>query len=431
MSETDEKITDVESQFGGILIDHLHKLSSMRHIIPFIQMMVSGYRASINKEKGEFLEEHGELVETEENIKRYTVPLTQSGQIKTITRRLRRAETASQTLPSTFVVALVSEYDAFLGQLIAEVLRVQPQLLNSSEKNISFSELQTFGDIEEARASVVEKEVETVLRKSHSDQFSWLEKKLGIELRKGLDCWPAFIELTERRNLFVHADGIASSQYFHVCRSNGVSITDDIVLGARLQANREYIHKAYECLYEISSKLAQVIWRKLLPEEMGKADIVLLEATYELLVEKQNRLATNLLTFAVETLKKWDSESNRRMFVINYAQSFYHRGDVEKAADILNREDWTACSDDFKLCELVLRKEYEGAFKLMKSMGKGGPLDERCYMDWPIFRDFRHHDDFPNVYEEVFGHVPVNLAEIERNPNLGNDHTVKSDEKIQ
>lgn len=403
----------LESRFKEVLNDHLHKLCSMHDITPLIMTVVYGIRAAVHKEKGEFLEKHGEVQKDDGDSKHYTVPLTHSGKIKIIDRRLRRAATAYETLPPSFVVAMVSEYDAFLGQLIAEFLRVKPELLSSSEKNISFRELQEFGSIDAARERIVEKEVESVLRTSHTDQFAWLERKLGVELSKGLDSWSTFIELTERRNLFVHCDGIVSSQYLQVCRNNRVKLDDGVELGTQLGASRDYIRKAYECLYEISVKLTQVVWRRLLPHELSRADSALINVTYELLDEKQNRLANNLLTFAVETLKRWDSEANRRVFIINYAQSYYHRGMKEEAVKVLDKEDWTACSDDFRLCEMVLREKFDAAFALMRNMGKDSSIEESSYMDWPVFRDFRKHEKFSEIYEDIFGRAPVDHTELE------------------
>lgn len=414
MQEGDSNKEKLKSSFEDIIKDHLHKLSSMQEISPFISMVMSAFRSESRKKKKEFLEEHGTVVEEEENWKRYQVPVTHTSQMKSINRRQQRVATAYEILPPVFVVSLVSQYDAFLGQLIAEILRIKPELLNASEKNISFSDLQEFSSIEAARESIVEKEVEGVLRKSHSEQFLWLEKKLGVELRKGLDSWPSFVELTERRNLFVHADGLVSTQYLQACKANGVELDEDVVLGVRLEATKEYIRSSYECLFEISSKLTQVIWRKLLPGEMDTADSALVSITYDLLLEKQNRLASNLLSFAVEGLKKWDSEINRRMLVINYAQSYYHRGDKATTNRILEREDWSACSDDFKMCELVLREEYESAFTLMGKLGKGSPFNENHYLEWPVFRQFRKHEEFPREYEKVFGEWPVSHDEIEK-----------------
>lgn len=111
--------------------------------------------------------------------------------------------------------------------------------------------------------SIIEKEVETVLRNSHVEQFDWLESKFGIPLRKGLDSWPTFVETTERRNLLVHTGGIVSSQYIKNCKEHKVAFGNDLKPGSELHVDAEYVAKAYFCIFEIGVKLAHVLWRKL------------------------------------------------------------------------------------------------------------------------------------------------------------------------
>jgi len=97
-------------------------------------------------------------------------------------------------------------------------------MLSSSERSISYKDLTEIGSVEAAREQIIEKEVESVLRDSHSQQIDWLEKKLDIPLRKDLRIWPEFIELCERRNLLLHADGLVSSQYLAVCKRHDVDL---------------------------------------------------------------------------------------------------------------------------------------------------------------------------------------------------------------
>ncbi|HNJ66557.1 MAG TPA: hypothetical protein PKW28_11725, partial [Turneriella sp.] len=170
---------------------------------------------------------------------------------------------ASAIIPRNFVVAMVSQFDAFVGKMIRALFTIRPELLNSSEKNISFSNLMQFKSLDDAREFVLEKEVEAVLRENHAEHFDWFERKLGMELRKGLDIWPIFIELTERRNLFVHADGIISSQYLATCSKHKCLIPKSCGIGTRLDVNPDYFQQAYYCLFEIATKLSQVLWRKL------------------------------------------------------------------------------------------------------------------------------------------------------------------------
>jgi hypothetical protein len=124
------------------------------------------------------------------------------------------------SVPRLFIVGLISAYDAFLSRLIRAILVTKPEILSSSEKNISFKELVAIGSVEAARDVVIEKEVESVIRCSHAEQIEWLEKKLNMTLRKDLKIWSDFIELCERRNLFTHTDGVVSSQYLKTCANH-------------------------------------------------------------------------------------------------------------------------------------------------------------------------------------------------------------------
>jgi hypothetical protein len=96
----------------------------------------------------------------------------------------------------------VSQFDVYVGHLLRCSFGAKPDALNASNKTITYSQLIGFASFDAAKEHVIEKEVETVLRASHADQFDWLENRLGIPLRNPLPAWPAFVEVTERRSLF-------------------------------------------------------------------------------------------------------------------------------------------------------------------------------------------------------------------------------------
>ena len=280
-------------------------------------------------------------------------------------RDIEKTNLADKLILRSFIISLISQYDAFLGRLIRSLFLIQPESLNISEKNITFAQLQSFGSIEDAKEYIMEKEVETVLRKSHSEQFDWLERKFDIKLHEGLSVRSAFIEVTERRNLFVHNNGVVSSQYMNVCKENKVEIAEDIQVGSQLEATTDYFKKAYESVFEIGVKLAHVLWRKVRPADREKADHNLNGICYDLLVEERFRLACILLDFAVD-MKKFSSEQRKRTFIVNRAQAYKWTGDFEIAKKIITNEDWSAASDDFKLAEAVILDDYDRAYTLMK-----------------------------------------------------------------
>ncbi|MBI5673872.1 MAG: hypothetical protein HZC50_11675 [Nitrospirae bacterium] len=249
----------------------------------------------------------------------FMIPVDRFTEFRRLERRLHRSQLALVSVPRGLMVALVSEFDAFVGATLKTFYRLRPDALGASERKMTYSELVTFDSLEAAREYIVEKEVETFLRSSHSSQFDMLETKLGIPLRKDLSIWKDFIELTERRNLFVHNDGIVNNQYLQICRDAGCDCSR-IKKGNVLGASQKYFSQAHEIVYELAAKLSHVLWRKLSPDDRAAADSHFSGALiYDLLYEKRYRLARTLADFGVATFKTWGSDYFRRAFIVNRA----------------------------------------------------------------------------------------------------------------
>ena len=118
-----------------------------------------------------------------------------------LSSRLAKAQAATAILPQAFLISLVSQYDSFLGGLLRWLYRARPELLNASERQVTFSQLSTFGDLEKAKEYILEKEIENILRSSHAEQFATMEDRFALLLKQGLPAWQPFIELTERRTV--------------------------------------------------------------------------------------------------------------------------------------------------------------------------------------------------------------------------------------
>jgi hypothetical protein len=329
---------------------------------------------------------------TEENMTRF----------EAMANEVDAYDLAIRNVPITFLVSLVSQYDAFLGNLLRNAFYLKPEMLNTSQRQLTFAELAAFGSLDAAREYVIEKEVETVLRSSHSDQFEWMESRFGIPLRKELASWPCFIEVTERRNLFVHCDGVVSNQYLAVCKAHSAHSAPPAP-GDILGVSPAYFDSAYRCLFELGIKLGQVLWRKLSSDQLKQADDNLIQMGFDLLNEERFQLAKELFTFGSKVLKKHSSDIARRVMVINHAIALKALKD-DHFKQLIDQEDWSACSDDFQLAVAVLHGRNEDAAKIMKAIGKKGKLSENEYKTWPLFRDFRRTDAFKNSYRQIFGH---------------------------
>jgi hypothetical protein len=319
---------------------------------------------------------------------------------------------AQGIIPRSLLVSAVSIFDAFIGSLVKACLQLQPGFLNASERSFTFSELNQFSTLDDVKEHVIEKEIESLLRSSHSEQFRWMESKFSLPLTKGLNSWPTFLELTERRNLFVHADGRVSSRYLQVCGSDNIYVQDGLAIGKQLEATPEYLEKAHICLSEIGIKLAHVLWRKLRPNEIEEADKTLNQICYDYLVDEEYDLALIILNFATGTLKKWSNEDYRRMLIINLAIAYKWLNHDDKCLKTLDDEDWTASALKFRLAVAVLRDKFNEAAILMKEIGAQREVKEESYRQWPLFKRFRETSLFLPTFRDVFGkEFVVSLAD--------------------
>lgn len=392
---------------------YIHKLEALHEVIPYQMTMASFVAHHSAKKHKKFLDDNAEKLEEDGETTSYKLDFKISRRSSRLGRRSDRAKTVLDLLPRNFVVSFVSEYDSFLGQLITQILRFKPEIIDSKDKSIALSDLINLGSVEAARDKIFAKEVESILRSSHADQFSWMEKSFDVPLTKGLESWSTFIELAERRNLFVHCDGVVSEQYLNVCKKHKAKLDSEIVVGNRLQAEKKYLRQSYEVLYEIGIKLSQVLWRKLSPGDLDKAESSLSHFTYELLIEEDYKLARNLLDFACCTLKRWDSEGSRLVYVVNRALAYKFSGDNEACQEILDSQDWSACGDNYQLCVAVLRDDFEKAKTLMLRIGSSGSVSEVDYAEWPCFKDFRSSDEFVFAFTEVFGYPPSTIEQVD------------------
>lgn len=399
------------------LNDNLHKLlnhlDSIKDTLPMTILLLEPHNKKANSKFEEFIDKNAEKIENENGTKSIAVKYEDARIFEQLSKNSEISRLAMKIIPESLFVSLISQYDSYLNKLLKILFKTRPEYINNSERELSFSQLIQFDSIETAREYVIEKEVETILRKSHSEHFDYLESKLAMPLRKDLPIWQTFIEITERRNLFVHCDGIVSNQYLKVCKENKCDIKN-IKLNERLNVDIVYFRKAYDCLYELSTKLTHTIWRKLIKNDIENADKSLNEICYSLLTSGQFDLADILLDFACKQTKHFN-DSSKNIFIVNKSLSNYLNEKEENAKQIISSKDWSASSDDFKLANLIITEKYDEVFELMKKIGSTGVVDKENYKTWPLFYKLRKETKFKETFKEIFNE-DYTVLEIPKRP---------------
>ena len=284
-------------------------------------------------------------------------------------KNLSKVGDARQLVSRSFVVTLVSQFDAYIAGLVRALHEIRPDILNLHAKTISYSDIVELGDVASVEERLIENEIDSLLRSSHSDQFKWLESKLEMRLKEVDSKWAAFIELTERRNLFVHANARVSSQYLRVCKNNKVALPLDCRIGSTLPVSNEYFSASYSLLAEIGVKLGIILWRKAAASEQPEADSHLIEVTLNLIKSGKYALARSILEDFLFSIPAGDrTESTKRTMIINLAQSMKWLGQEEDCEKLLKRFDWSATSPLFNLAIAVLKDDFAVAKKFSENL---------------------------------------------------------------
>lgn len=401
------------SPVAELLSDFTHDIDALQSALLSAMSMLTIDLDTKFRQFNDFSSRYGERDGEEESAApSYRFPLRYGPEASRLAKRVRHAWRGVELVPRNFLVSLVSTFDAFLGRLLAALFRERPELLDSSDRTLTLSQLTALGSIDAAKGYVIDKEVEQMIRMSRSQQVKRLESKFGIKLED--ERWPVFYELNERRHCIVHNDARITEQYIAVCRQEGIPLGPDIELGKRLEVPPSYFDEASACTFELGVKLAQVLWRKLIPSDLEQADVNLIAITYDLLCNERWTLAAKLLNFACQSLPRLASEQNRRILIVNRAQAYKWAGDNETCTSLLSEEDWTACGDDFAIAVAALRDDFASASELMRKIGPQGSVSRFFYETWPVFRVFRKSEEFLETFKSIFGVPFEDLEQVLR-----------------
>ncbi len=317
--------------------------------------------------------------------------------------RLRNSDLLG-ILVRSFFVQLFSAFDVLTGDLLRGLYKERPALFEDLDKEMSLSEIVALGSIDAVKEKVLEDEIDGFRRASYIDQFKRLENRFGLKLR-AFDRWPAFVEAGQRRNIVTHCDGMVTAQYLQVCRKEGVRIPTDTTVGTKLPLTPRYFVRTLFLMLEVGVKLAQTLWRKTLPEQIPRADRHLNNVTFDLLWDGDWVAAERLGDFA-RSLPGERTEPDRRIALVNHAIALQELDRPDAVLEALDSMDWSdAVSMEFRLANVVLRRDYATAAALMRRIGTEGEyFHESSYHNWPLFRRFRQSDDFLDAYRDVFGY---------------------------
>ena len=349
---------------------------------------------------------HDDLLAKYNNGEYTQIPASLNRVYKKLEKRKNRAQRAFDLIPPTYIISLVSLYDSFYAGLIRCIYHAFPEKLQESNKQFLYRDICNLDSLLDVKQKLVDSVIEEELRASHSEQLEWLGKFINIKLLSNVNEWSDFIELTERRNLFVHADGLVSQQYISECKKFNVNL-GDVQKGSKLMVSKDYFDKSFKLLYKIAIQLTLLILNKVY---LGKYSItssdideVIINNVYELISSKLYETAICISDFTLEKYFTHNSK-DRCYIVLNKAQAYKWSCDEESCRVILSQEDTSTWNDDLLIPKLVLENKYDEVYEKMRKVGDSSDIvSSDAYRNWPIFQEIRKEDKFIKAFAEIFG----------------------------
>lgn len=346
------------------------------------------------------------------------VPIYRVRELHRLHQKKCRAERAFELVPPSYFVSLVSAYDSFFAGLVRSYYVICPEKLQESEMKFSYRELQELENISGVTRRIIDKRVESLLRDSHVDQIAWFAKALDVNTLTTFKGWEDFVEATERRNLFVHANGTVSRQYIEVCTKYS-SLADGILEGNQLKVDKAYFDKAFKTFYKIAIMLSQMLLRVKYCEKAeggceSIVDRVLIGNIFDIIVDKYYDVAIDVSEMVLSNPKFSHNAFDRMYIVLNYAQAYKWSGNQAKCCEILMKEDWTAYTNELLIPKYTLEENYEEVYKRMREIGNANKhITMSSYREWPIFQLLREQREFEVVFAEIYGEKFGSITDVE------------------
>lgn len=397
--------------FEKLVKNWVNEIQSLKETMLINQIVNTKQLQEVKNSYNEFIKTRCKVEEETANSLKFAIPDSVYSEFYEKRNELNKLIIATNVLPRMYIVTLICQYDALIGNLVKLVLLKQTELLNNSEKTMSFQQLMNYEKMEDVKEFIIEKEIESILRESHDEQLKWFEKKLNIKLHEDKELIKKFLEITERRNLFTHNNAKVNESYITNCRKMNIETTAKI--GDILEVDSKYYENSVNCVIEIGTKLAIILWRHLYKDDYEKSEIVLNQIAYGLIYDYNYELAEKLLDFALNSFKPFKASSNKLMITLNKAQCMLWEGKETEVKNLLNEQDWSLCTPQFLLCKTVLERKFDNALEILKT--KDTELSQSDLLSWPIFKELREKENFKNYMNEKY---PNSIEEhIEENSN--------------
>ncbi|PTA98889.1 MULTISPECIES: hypothetical protein [unclassified Sulfitobacter] len=313
---------------------------------------------------------------------------------------------AASSIQRANLSALIAEFDFLLLRLLRSVCLDFPELLIPGDETISVGYLRSGKSVQDWEADQVEKVLSKKLRGSHKDLIDWILSDIAklndLSYVKKDSHYRDFLEVCQRRHLFIHAGGVVNKEYLENCISAGIPKDSLPKLGTQLDIDHEYLRSAAARVYVVGSYILHLVFQQVYRAHASKSYSALLSASHEFLLAELTKMAARIVEFAEFNKAKFDNDL-RLKFGINKALTKLFEPGVEEEAQSRNAElelaryDWSVTDPVLALALACVKRDFENLLELAQSAHTAG-LSHKDAKAFAVFREARETEGFMECF---------------------------------
>ncbi|MFJ7681644.1 hypothetical protein [Peribacillus butanolivorans] len=279
------------------------------------------------------------------------------------------------------LTSLMIYFENLVSNIIKQRLQLFPHSFNPNEKSIKYGDLIQFENLSDALDHLIDNEVIGIMYGGFKSWVTYLNKA-GVKTKKVDIFLEEINEAYNRRNLFVHNDGVINNVYLNKVNAK---FTKGLSKGAPIHITDMYLKGAIDAVKKYGVLLLLESWKSFGGELESEERIHYVESlAYEALKKGQWEFAKHLYEFIVDDTEQFGTKTSCQ---INIWLCEKMVGKYEDIKDDIISCDVSGLKTHYKLCILALLEENDTFFKLLEK--EPDALNKREFTEWPILASIR------------------------------------------
>jgi hypothetical protein len=312
---------------------------------------------------------------------------------------VKQAPSQGPLLRRGALLVLIAYFRTLLSHIIQAYYVRYPSKFLSLLDDHDMRAADTSGPEETNQFERVIQEVDSVLKRRLEEQVSYMVDQLGVDLHALVPHMDSLIELVQRRNLFLHSDGIVNDHYLDRVPQSYI-VSHNIRKDQQLLVGAPYLSRAIDLMYLAGTILTQQCWRAWEPNEHSDADNFMTQCLYETLGDQRYELAAALGSYGGGL--SFANLRSARVVAIDRAIALKELGRHDEMEQLLSSYDWSSSTTEFRLALHVLRDEEDEFFQLLPQAISEEVIGCHELREWPLFCHLRQKPRFVAIMEQYF-----------------------------